>query len=114
MEKLCIKSIFENGWWEVAYSSSYRPGSAPCHKPQKASKKSGLFQPLGSFSFVLFTKRQSQKGGPWPNALPPKYVPEIDEWLENLSRWIEGTISRRIKPKTIKLVFTASLLDAQH
>ena len=25
--------------------------------------------------FVLFTKRQSQKGGPWHNAPPPKYAP---------------------------------------
>ena len=38
------------------------PVSAPGHKLQKPSKESGLFQSLGTFDFVLFTKRQSQKG----------------------------------------------------
>ena len=29
-----IKNVFENGWWEDAYPSSYPPGSAPGHKLQ--------------------------------------------------------------------------------
>ena len=39
------------------------PGSAPGHELQKPSKKYGIFQLLGIVNFVLFTKRQSQKGG---------------------------------------------------
>ena len=38
------------------------PVSAPGHKLQKPSKESGIFQSLGTINFVLFTKRQSQKG----------------------------------------------------
>ena len=64
------KSIVENGWWEDACSSSYHPiphVSAPGHKLQKPSKESGIFQSLGTINFVLFTKRQNQRGGAWPN-----------------------------------------------
>ena len=40
------------------------PGSAPCHELQKSSKESGIFQILGTISFVLFfTERESQKKG---------------------------------------------------
>ena len=35
---VCIKNIFENGWWENAYPSFYPPG----HKLQKPSKESGI------------------------------------------------------------------------
>ena len=49
-----IKSIFENGWWEDAYSSSYPAVSAPGHKLQKPSNESGIFQPSGTINFVLF------------------------------------------------------------
>ena len=59
----CIKNIFENGWGEDAYPSSYPSGFAPNLKLQKPSKESGIFQSLGTISIVLFTKRQSQKGG---------------------------------------------------
>ena len=38
----CIKNIFENGWWEDAYPSSYPSGSAPDHKLQKPSKESSI------------------------------------------------------------------------
>ena len=53
---LYIKNIFENGWWEDAYPSSYPSGFAPGHKLQKPSKKSGIFQSLGTISrpIVLF------------------------------------------------------------
>ena len=44
--------------------------SAPGHKLQKPSKEFGIFQSLGTVNFVVFTKRQSEKGGPWPNAPP--------------------------------------------
>ena len=54
--------MFKNGWWEDAYPSSYPPGPAPGHKLQKLSKESGIFQSLGTISFVIFTKKQSQKG----------------------------------------------------
>ena len=47
-----IKNIFENGRLELdAYPSSYLP---PCHKLQKLSKESGMFQSLGTVNFVFF------------------------------------------------------------
>ena len=49
-----IKNIFENGWWEDTYSSSYPPESAPGHKLQKPLKESGIFQSLETINFVLF------------------------------------------------------------
>ena len=45
-----IINIFENGWWEDAYPSSYPSG----HKLQKTSKESGMFQSLGTISFAFF------------------------------------------------------------
>ena len=55
MEKfLYFKNNFENGWWKDAYLLSYPPGSAPGRKLQKPSKESGIFQSLGTISFVLF------------------------------------------------------------
>ena len=52
---VCIKNIFENGWWEDAYSSScsYPSGSVPGHKLEKPSKESAIFQSLGIISIVL-------------------------------------------------------------
>ena len=40
---VCIKNIFENGWWEDAYPSSFPSGFAPGHKLQKPPKESGVF-----------------------------------------------------------------------
>ena len=57
-----IKSIFENGWWEDAYPSSYPPGSVRDPKLQKPSKESGIFQSFGTIILFFFTKKQSQKG----------------------------------------------------
>ena len=56
-----IKTIFENGWWEDAYSSSYPSGFAPGRKlqhiqrdrMQKSLKESGIVQSLGTISIVL-------------------------------------------------------------
>ena len=39
------------------------PVSAPVHNLQKQSKESGIFRSLGTINFVLFTKRQNQRGG---------------------------------------------------
>ena len=54
MDKLSryIKNIFENGWLENVYPrpSFYPPG----HERQKPSKEFGVFQILGTISFVLF------------------------------------------------------------
>ena len=59
-----IKNIFENGWWEDAYSSSYPPG----HELQKPSKESAYFSHLAPLILFFFTKRPSQKGeGAWYN-----------------------------------------------
>ena len=48
-----IKNIFENDWWEEAYPSSYPLESAPGHKLQKPSNKSGIFESLGTINFVI-------------------------------------------------------------
>ena len=39
---VCIKNIFENGWWEDAYPLSYASGFAPGHKLLKPPKESGI------------------------------------------------------------------------
>ena len=36
---VCMKNLFENGWWEDAYPSSYPPG----HNLRKPSIESGIF-----------------------------------------------------------------------
>ena len=51
-----------------AYPSSYSPVSAHGHKLRKPSKKSGIFQSLGTISFVPFYEKVESKGGPWHNA----------------------------------------------
>ena len=70
--------MFENGWWEDAYSSSYPSEFAPGHKLQRPSKESGIFQTLAPLVLFLFAKRQSQKGGgrAWHNSPATKYAPE--------------------------------------
>ena len=42
-KNVCIKNIFQNGWWEEAYPSSYLPRSTPGHELQKPSKGYGIF-----------------------------------------------------------------------
>ena len=68
-----IKSIFENGWWEDDYPSSYLSGLSPGHKLQKPSEESDVFQSLGTISIVLFTKKQSQKGRDMTQCFHGKY-----------------------------------------
>ena len=74
---VCIKNIFENGWWEDACFSSYPSGFTPGHKLEKPSKESGIFQSLDTISILfLFTRRPSQKGREsWHNGPAPKYAP---------------------------------------
>ena len=57
-----IKNIFQNGWWEEAHLSSHPPGFTPGHKLQKLSKESGIFQPLGTITFVIFYYTTKLKG----------------------------------------------------
>ena len=62
--KIVYFFIFENGWWEDAYPLSYPPG----HNLQKPSKKSGMFQSLGTINFVFFLlKAESKEGWAWHN-----------------------------------------------
>ena len=68
-----IKSIFENGWWEDAYPSSYPPGSAPGHRLQKPLSLA-YFSNLTPLILFYFTKKQSQKGGMAQSFPPPKYA----------------------------------------
>ena len=57
MEKLYISKAF------LKMASGRLHAPHPTHKLQKPSKESGIFQSLGTINFVLFTERQSQKGG---------------------------------------------------
>ena len=66
-----IKNIFENGWWEDAYPSSYPRGSVLGHKLQKPY----IFQSLGPLILFFFTKRRRQNGGAMAQWPPPKYAP---------------------------------------
>ena len=75
-----IKNIFENGWWEDAYPSTYLLGSTPSHKLQKPSKESGIFQSLGTINFYyLLLKNRVKRGGP-----PAKYEPHPPPLLNAL------------------------------
>ena len=64
------------GWMHSIPVPFIRPptGSAPGHKLRKPSKESGMFESLGTISFVLFYQKAETKGGPWHNA-PRKYAP---------------------------------------
>ena len=64
-----IKSIFENGWWEDAYPSSYSSGFAPGHKLQKPSEECNIFQSLGTISRLLFflLNGRVKREGAWHN-----------------------------------------------
>ena len=51
-------------------------GLATGHKLQKPSKESGMFQSLGTISFVLFLlKGRVKKGEGWHNGPPFEYAP---------------------------------------
>ena len=78
-EVFYIKNIFENGWWEDAYPSSY-----PLEPPLAISYRTKTIKRVwfGTFNF-FFTERHtpvpgSQKGGPWSNGHPSKYATELD------------------------------------
>ena len=52
-------------------------GLATGHKLQKPSKESGMFQSLGTISFVLFLlKGRVKKGEGWHNGPPSEYAPD--------------------------------------
>ena len=75
---VCIKSIFENGWWEHAYPSSYPSGSAPGINYRNHQKNLAYFNhlaPLGYCCFCLL-KGGVKKGGAWHNGPAPKYAHE--------------------------------------
>ena len=54
---VCIKNIFENGWWEDAYPSPYPSEFAPGHQNNLA-----CFSHLAPLALFFFTKKQSQRG----------------------------------------------------
>ena len=62
---VCIKNIFENGWWMVAYTSSYFLHSplAVRYKNHQKSLAHSHFNHLVPLVLLFFTKRQSQKRG---------------------------------------------------
>ena len=74
---VCMKNIFENGWWEDAYPSSYPLDPPLAISYEKYQKSLAYFRHLAPIVSFLFTKRQSQKGRhgtmpPFLNMLLPR------------------------------------------
>ena len=67
-----IKSIFENGSWEDAYSSSYPPVSAPGHKLQKLSKESDIFRSSRKCSRISWIEPALKNSRIFSNRKNPK------------------------------------------
>ena len=68
---LYMKNIFENGWWEEAYTSSYSLDLALAISYKNYQKNLAYFSHLAPLILLIFTKRQSQEdrtGGRWYNA----------------------------------------------
>ena len=68
---VCIKNIFENGWWEdmhTHHSTSLDPPLAISYRNHQ--KSLAYFNPLAPVVLLFFTKRQSQK----PPLPPNKYA----------------------------------------
>ena len=75
MEKLYASKTFlkmAGGRMHTPY-----PGSAPGHKLQKPSIESGMFQSLGTISFVLFYQKTESKRG-------RQYPPQTRFWLQGM------------------------------
>ena len=63
--------------------------------------------------------RKKYSGRSFAICIGKDLMPEQLRWLSGMERLFlravdSGLISSRVKPMTLKLVFTASLLDAQH
>ena len=102
-----IRSIVENGWWEDACSSSYHPippVSASGHKLQKPSKESGIFQSLGTIKFVLFAKRQNQRGA-WPNRTQTHFRRRKHTAGEN-QRYRSSAVKLASSSRTLRSLFS--------
>ena len=72
-----IKNIFENGWKEGAYPSSYPPG----HKlvlDKNHQKSVAYISHLAPSILFFFTKRQIQKDGGHGLMPPSTYAPAFD------------------------------------
>ena len=57
-----MKNIFENAWWEDAYSSSYPLDPPLAIGYEKYQKSLEYFRHLVPIVLFFFTKRQRQKG----------------------------------------------------
>ena len=78
MEKLLTSKTFlkmAGGRMHTPHPTPLDP--PPGHKLQKPSKKSGIFQSLGTIIFVLFLLKSRVKrgGGGHGTMAPPKYAP---------------------------------------
>ena len=58
----CMKSFFENGWWEDAYPSFYPLDPSLVISYGNHQKSLAYFSHLASLILFVFTKMQSQKG----------------------------------------------------
>ena len=59
---VCMKNVFENGWWEDAYPLSLPSGFAPGHKLQKPPKNPAYCSHLAPLELFFFTKRRVKRG----------------------------------------------------
>ena len=76
MEKLYTSKTFLKMTGGRMYTPHPTPfGSAPGHKLQKPSKESGMFQSLGTISFVLFLLKARVKKRGHGTMAPSKYAP---------------------------------------
>ena len=79
MKKLHTSKTFIKMAGEKMHILHPTPGSAPSHTLHKLSKKSGIFQSLGTINFVLFYQngRAKRRGGhgTMPPPPPPEYAP---------------------------------------
>ena len=69
-----IKNIVESGWWRM-----HTPHPTLLDLPLAISyrnhqKSLAYFSSLAPLLLFFLIERRSQKGGPWPNGLHPKYA----------------------------------------
>ena len=77
-----MKNVFENGWWEDAYPSSFPPLVICCRNHQKSLV---YFSHLAPLFLFFFTKKQSQKGGRgMEQCPPPKNAPAVKSKMRSI------------------------------
>ena len=90
MEKLYTSKTFLKMDGERMHTLILFLGSVPGHKLHQ--KILAYFSHLAPLVLFFFTKRPSQKGGPWHNGPVPKYAPAY--WQKSVFYFFESLIRR--------------------